>query len=126
MYLNQSAAQTATAPLRESVNSGQVSLNPEAGDKLTKVLNAQLDQTDAWLERINRLARPAPLGANPVGAAMSQKFESLASGDETSFHAVITAYREVLRQTQEAIGSAIRNTRAADEDLATTFRTQII
>ncbi|GLZ32215.1 hypothetical protein Lesp02_44030 [Lentzea sp. NBRC 105346] len=126
MYLDQTAAPTPAVPLKESVSTGNVSLDHETGDRLTKLLNYQMDMADSWLERIGRLARPAPLGTNPVGAAMSEKFENAAGGDETSFLAVITAYREVLRQTQDAVSGAMRNLTNADDDQAATFRTQIV
>jgi hypothetical protein len=130
MYLNQTApeaaAETPAAPLREAVNNGDVSLDPEAGDRLTKLLNNQLDLTEAWLERSKQMARPLPLGTSGVAEAMSDKFQFLANGDELSLYAVVRAYREVLTQTQEAVNSAIRNVQGADEDSANTFRTQVI
>lgn len=111
-------------PLRESVGSGQVSLDPESGEALDRMLKNQLDAADAWLERISRLARPAPLGTNSVGTAMSEKFEGRANTDEVSFLAVISAYREVLQQTHDAVTGAIRNFRQLDEEQRHVF-TQI-
>ncbi|MEV0680705.1 hypothetical protein AB0I60_29740 [Actinosynnema sp. NPDC050436] len=102
--------------LRESVNSGRVLLDPATGEEMRKMLLEQIDQVDSWLERAGRLARPAPLGANPVGDRMAAKFEGRAEGDELSFLSVMTAYREVLQQTHDSVRSAIRNFLAVDEE----------
>ncbi|MBB5960295.1 hypothetical protein FHS29_006918 [Saccharothrix tamanrassetensis] len=115
------AAQTRTVggqalALRETVNSGRVTLDPATGDELRKMLLEQIDQVDSWLERAGRLARPAPLGANPVGDRMAAKFESRAEGEPMSFVSVMTAYREVLQQTHDSVQSAIRNFRSVDEE----------
>ncbi|RKT57372.1 hypothetical protein [Saccharothrix australiensis] len=101
--------------LQETVNSGRVTLDPATGDELRKMLLEQIDQVDSWLERAGRLARPAPLGANPVGDRMAAKFERRAEGDPESFVAVMTAYRDVLQQTHDSVQSAIRNFLAVDE-----------
>ncbi len=102
--------------LQETVNSGRVSLDPATGEELRKMLLEQIDQVDSWLERAGRLARPAPIGANPVGDKLAQKFESRAEGDPRSFVAVMTAYREVLQQTHDSVQSAIRNFTTVDEE----------
>lgn len=113
-------------PLRQSVNSGVIAINPEAGERLTKLFTTQMDQAEEWLKRIERLSRPAPLGTNVVGKAMSDKFEQRAKGDETnSFYEAVKAYREVLEQTHDAVRGSIRNYHLADEDQAAAFRTQV-
>ncbi|MFI6095727.1 hypothetical protein ACIA8G_09250 [Lentzea sp. NPDC051213] len=104
-------------PLRDSVSSGQVQLDPTAGEELRKQLQTQLDKVDSWLERANNsIARPAPLGANPVGAAMRDKFTQRAEGEPGSFVSVMTAYRTVLEQTKNSIVTAIANFTRLDED----------
>lgn len=102
--------------LQETVNSGRVSLDPAVGEELRRMLLEQIDQVDSWLERAGRLARPAPLGANPVGDRMAHKFEARADGDPLSFVSVMTAYREVLQQTHDSVQSAIRNFQLVDEE----------
>jgi hypothetical protein len=102
--------------LSETVNSGRVTLDPATGEELRKMLLEQIDQVDSWLERAGRLARPAPIGANPVGDRLAQKFEARADGDPRSFVAVMTAYREVLQQTHDSVQNAIRNFTAVDEE----------
>lgn len=101
--------------LQETVNSGRVLLDPATGEGMRKMLLEQIDQVDSWLERAGRLARPAPLGANPVGDRMAAKFEARAEGDDLSFVSVMAAYREVLQQTHDSVQSAIRNFLAVDE-----------
>jgi hypothetical protein len=105
--------------LNNSVTSGQVTLDPATGEDLRKTLREQIDQVDSWLERAGRLARPAPLGANPVGQAMTYKFEHRADGEVHSFVSVMTAYRTVLEQTHEAVSTAIRNYHQVDADAST-------
>ncbi|HEX7306196.1 hypothetical protein [Lentzea sp.] len=107
-------------PLRDTVTSGQVQLDPDAGEELRKQFQAQIDQVDSWIERANSsIARPAPLGANPVGDKMRDKFTLRAEGEQYSFVSVMTAYRTVLEQTKNSIVTAIENfTRLDDEQQA--------
>src|SRR5688572_28285561 len=103
--------------LRDTVSSGQVQLDPAAGEELRKQLQAQIDQVDSWLERANNsIARPAPLGAHPVGDKMRDKFTQRAEGEPYSFVSVMTAYRTVLEQTKTSIVEAIENFTRLDED----------
>ena len=108
--------------LQETVNSGRVSLDPATGEELRKMLLEQMDQVDSWLERAGRLARPAPIGRNPVGDRLAQKFETRADGDPRSFVAVMTAYREVLQQTHDSVQNAIRNFTQVDDESSVELR----
>ncbi|WP_191295667.1 hypothetical protein [Lentzea cavernae] len=104
-------------PLGETVRSGQVQIDPTAGEDLRKQLQAQIDQVDSWIQRAtSSIARPAPLGANPVGDKMRDKFTHRAEGEQYSFVSVMTAYRTVLEQTKNSIVEAIGNFQALDED----------
>lgn len=104
-------------PLQDTVSSGQVQLDPTAGEELRKQFQAQIDQVDSWIERANTsIARPAPLGANPVGDAMRDKFTQRAEGEQYSFVNVMTAYRTVLEQTKNSIVAAIENFTRLDEE----------
>ena len=104
-------------PLRDTVSSGQVRLDPTAGEELRKQLQAQIDQVDRWLEQSGHsIARPAPLGANPVGDAMRDKFTDRAAGEEYSFVGVMSAYRTVLEQTRTSVVEAIENFTRLDEE----------
>ncbi|WP_346133762.1 hypothetical protein [Lentzea roselyniae] len=109
--------------LRDTVSSGQVQLDPAAGEELRKQFQAQIDQVDAWIEHANTsIARPAPLGANPVGDAMRDKFTHRAEGEQYSFVSVMTAYRTVLEQTKNSIVEAIENFTRLDEDQQTELK----
>ncbi|GLZ27996.1 hypothetical protein Lesp02_01860 [Lentzea sp. NBRC 105346] len=100
----------------------QISLCPESGRALIKALQDRVDDADTWLRKVNRLARPLPLGAHPVADAASARFQRFAgSEDEQSLPAVISAYREVLTQTCDAITTAMRNFREADARSAHAF-----
>ncbi|KOV79635.1 hypothetical protein [Nocardia sp. NRRL S-836] len=104
-------------PLRDSVGSGQVRLDPTAGEELRRQLQHQIDQVDSWLEQSGHsIARPAPLGANPVGDAMRDKFTDRAAGEQHSFVGVMTAYRTVLEQTRASVVEAIENFTSLDEE----------
>ena len=114
MYI---ADQKKVAPLGETVTSGQVQIDPEAGEELRKQLQAQIDQVDSWIQRANSsIARPTALGANPVGDKMRDKFTHRAEGEQYSFVSVMTAYRTVLEQTKNSIVEAIGNFEALDQD----------
>ncbi|ANZ39962.1 hypothetical protein BBK82_31875 [Lentzea guizhouensis] len=103
--------------LRDTVSSGQVQIDPTAGEELRKQLQAQIDQVDSWLERSrSSITRPAPLGANPVGDAMRDKFTHRAEGEQYSFVSVMTAYRTVLEQTKNSVVEAIENFTKLDEE----------
>ncbi|WP_112227242.1 hypothetical protein [Lentzea atacamensis] len=109
--------------LRDTVSSGQVQLDPTAGEELRKQFQAQIDQVDAWIEHANTsIARPAPLGANPIGDAMRDKFTHRAEGEQYSFVSVMTAYRTVLEQTKNSIVEAIENFTRLDEDQQTELK----
>jgi hypothetical protein len=107
----------APVPLRDTVSSGQVQLDPAAGEELRRQFQSQIDQVDTWLERAGfSIARPAPLGANPVGDRMREKFADRAEGEQYSFVSVMTAYRAVLEQTKNSIVQAIENFTRLDEE----------
>lgn len=117
MYTVGANGQGNDVPLSESVGSGQVQLDPTAGEELRKALQSQLDQVDDWLQRADHsIARPALLGANPVGDAMRGKFTHRASGEQHSFVSVMTAYRTVLDQTKTSVVEAISNFTRLDEE----------
>ncbi|NGY65989.1 hypothetical protein G7043_44595 [Lentzea sp. NEAU-D13] len=104
-------------PLKDTVSSGQVQIDPTAGEELRKQFQAQIDQVDSWLERARTsIARPAALGANPVGDAMRDKFTHRAEGEQYSFVSVMSAYRTVLEQTKNSIVQAIDNFTRLDEE----------
>jgi len=102
--------------LSENIKSGKVMLDPATGEELRKLLLEQVEQVDSWLARAGRLARPAPLGANPVGDAMASKFEARAEGDPHSFVNVMAAYRTVLQDTHDQVSAAIAKFQQTDED----------
>jgi hypothetical protein len=109
--------------LRDQVRSGQLSLDPAAGQEILALLTEQMDQVDGWLQRGQGLARRAPLGANPVGEAMAAKFETRAGGDtDTSFTGVLTPYRQVLQDAHDAVNEAMQKYQAVEQDQADHFQ----
>ncbi|GAA2785713.1 hypothetical protein [Saccharopolyspora taberi] len=109
--------------LHRSVESQDVWLDPAAGKRLREMLDEQLSRVEAWMKRSEDLARQAPLGRNPVGTAMAEKFAGRAgSTDEHSFAGVLQRYREVLEDARGAVDDAMRTYRQVDEQAADSFR----
>ena len=130
MYLDQPAEMAERLPalaanmatLRHDVESGRLTLDPEAGKQIRDMLAAQMEQVDSWLAQARSLARRAPLGENPVGAAMAGKFEERAGGEGTSFAAVCASYRQVLQDTDDTVGEAMRLYREVEDRTSETFQ----
>jgi hypothetical protein len=110
------------ATLRHDIESGQLTLDPEAGKQIRDMLATQMQQVDGWLAQSRDLARRAPLGQNPVGTAMAGKFEDRAGGEGTSFAAVFTSYRQVLQDTDDTVAEAMRLYRDAEDRTSETFQ----
>lgn len=108
--------------LRANLESGELRLDPSAGDDLTAALLEQRDRVDGWLKRVEALAGPAPLGSNPVGEAMAAKFAKRASGDDASFAEVLRRYRHVLDEARDAVNDAMRRYRDLEDGAADEFR----
>ncbi|GGM51269.1 hypothetical protein GCM10012275_22760 [Longimycelium tulufanense] len=107
--------------LRKDIRVGQIVLDPAAGEQLKSALRDQLDLTDAWLERARGMGRRVPLGANPVGQAMAEKFQHRAEGADDSCTAVLERYRTALADAHDAVEEAMRRYREVDEAQAQSF-----
>jgi hypothetical protein len=116
------ASAVAVGTLRENVESGKLKLDPSAGEEILSMLAEQRDQVDLWLRRAHDLARRAPLGQNPVGEAMADKFVHRASSEGASFSGVLTHYRQVLEDAHDAVGDAMGQYRDLEESTAEAFR----
>lgn len=108
--------------MRDAVESLDLKLDPQAGETIRAALDERLASVDSWLAQARNLARQAPLGENPVGTAMAQKFAGRAEGGENSLVSVLTRYREVLTDAREAIQSAMRTYRETDQHVADSFQ----
>jgi hypothetical protein len=108
--------------LRQAVASDSLRLDPAAGEEIRSMLDEHMSQVDMWLQRAGNLALHAPLGQNPVGAAMAVKFANRADGDENSFTGVLKRYREILREAHDVVGDAMRTYRELDNNAADSFR----
>ncbi|GAB2686425.1 hypothetical protein GCM10027271_56400 [Saccharopolyspora gloriosae] len=116
------ASAAAVGTLRTDVAAGRLKLDPEAGREVQDLLTEQLDQVDAWLRRSDDLGRRAPLGQNPVGEAMAGKFADRATSEGDSFTGVLTQYRQVLDEAQDAVAEAMRRYQTADEHAVDMFQ----
>ncbi|MBQ0926271.1 hypothetical protein [Saccharopolyspora endophytica] len=112
----------AVAAVRDAVESLDLKLDPEAGESIRSALDERLNSVDSWLSQARNLARQAPLGQNPVGTAMAEKFAGRAEGGEHSLVAVLTRYRDVLVDARDAIESAMRTYRETDQRVADSFQ----
>jgi hypothetical protein len=110
------------ATLRHDIESGQLMLDAEEGTRIREMLARQMEQVDGWLAQARSLARRAPLGQNPVGAAMAGKFEERAGGEGTSFAGVFTSYRQVLQDTDDTVAAAVRMYRETEDRTSETFQ----
>jgi hypothetical protein len=119
---NAMSVQDRIGSLHEEVLAGRLNLEPAVGERIVKMLAAQTEQVDSWLERSRALARRVPLGRNPVGEAMAGKFENRAGGEHASFAGAFTAYRQVLQDAQDAMTEAMASYRDAEDRNADTFR----
>jgi len=108
--------------LRRAARSVDLRFDPAAAQELRAVVDEHLSRVDGWLDRAAALSRRAPLGDNPVGTAMAEKFANRADGAEHSFAEVLRGYRDVLRETREAVDDSLRAYRDADEGAADELR----
>lgn len=126
---------TAVSAVRRSVSAGHLRLDPDAAERLISVLRAQQDAVDLAVRRLGALARPVPLGANPVGSAMEGKFWSRAATDgdpartapdgpstDRSLTNMLTRYRRTLDEAEQAVTTAMRQYRTDEDDNVTRFR----
>jgi hypothetical protein len=110
------------AALDAAVRSGQVVLEPEAGEKLLATLRGQADAAGEWLNRLKGMSRPVPLGTNWVAEAMSGKFERRADGEDVSFVSVLGQYHQMLVKAHDAVDEAIRRYQASEHGSVAAFR----
>jgi hypothetical protein len=110
------AAVSAVRVLRAKVKSGDLALDPVVGEQLRQMLIDQINQVDGWLRRVQGLDRRPPLGQNPVAEAMAAKIAGRAGGDSGgSVSQALKPYRDVLKETYEAVGAAMKKYRATEE-----------
>ncbi|MCP2261490.1 hypothetical protein LX15_005216 [Streptoalloteichus tenebrarius] len=107
--------------LRRDIDAGRLALDPAAGEQLRTALREQVDLADAWLERARGMARRVPLGRNPVGQAMAEKFERRAEGTDESCVAVLEQYRQVLEDAHNAVADAMRHYREVEQSHVESF-----
>lgn len=94
-------------------------LDGESGDDLAAALEAHLDRIEDWSARVAVLARPLPLGANPVGAAMSARFSGWA---DRSFATALAGYRAALEAARDAVRDSVQLYSSVDDERAGDFR----
>jgi len=110
------------AVITNAVKAGELTIDPEAGEKLRDTLRKQADAAGDWLEKLRGMSRPVPLGTNWVGEAMSGKFERRADGEDVSFVAVLDQYQRTLLQAHGAVDEAMRRYQTTEHESATALR----
>ncbi|MET0237533.1 MAG: hypothetical protein ABW224_23000 [Kibdelosporangium sp.] len=103
------------AALDAAVRSGEVVLEPEAGERLLSTLRGQADSAAEWLNRLRGMSRPVPLGTNWVAEAMSGKFERRADGEDVSFVNVLYQYHQMLVKARDAVAEAIQRYQTTEQ-----------
>ena len=98
---------------------GGFALDGESGGDLLSALEAHLDRIEDWSAKATSLARPLPLGANPVGAAMSARFSGWAG---ESFATALAGYRAALERARDAVRDSVRLYSSVDDERAGGFR----
>lgn len=101
--------------LKESVRTGQLVLDPAAGQQLQSALADQMDLVDHWLQRAQNLAQRPQLGRNPVGDAMAAKFQNRAGGEDLSLTGVLTPFRKVLQDAHDAVRDAMASYQGVEQ-----------
>lgn len=109
------AAVTRVRAFSVAAHGGQVTIDPATGAKLRQDLQAHAEQARSWVDRSTQLASGVPLGANPVGTAMSAKFAARASGSDDSLTNVLKQYVDALDQAQDALREAMARYAAAEQ-----------
>lgn len=110
------------AALDAAVRSGEVVLEPEAGERLLTSLRRQADAAEDWLNRLRGMSRPVPLGTNWVSQAMSDKFERRADGEDVSFVSVLDQYHRMLRNAHDTVDEAMRRYQDTEDGSARMMR----
>jgi hypothetical protein len=100
-------------------DSGGFALDGASGHDLVSALEAHLDRIEDWSARATALAHPLPLGANPVGAAMSGRFSWWAG---ESFASALAGYRVALEGARDAVRDSILLYSSVDDERAGGFR----
>ena len=121
--------------MRENVESGGFRLEPGVAERVLGALREQQDAVDLAVRRLGDLARPAPLGTNPVASAMAGKFWSRAAMDgdavrpdapapktDRSLANMLARYRRTLADAEEAVTNAMRQYQAQEDDHVASFR----
>jgi hypothetical protein len=100
--------------LSVNVRDGKVTLDPAAGAQLLNALRSHSEDISGWQRQVGDLATALPLGNNPVGDSMAQKFSQRADGGDTSLAAVLAQYQDAVTDATDAIEDAMR--RYADNE----------
>lgn len=101
--------------LSVNVRDGKVTLDPAAGAQLVNALRSHAEDIASWQRQVGDLAGALPMGNNPVGNSMAQKFSQRADGGETSLASVLAQYQNAVTDATDAIEQAMRRY-AANED----------
>jgi hypothetical protein len=103
--------------LGDNVHSGKVTLDPAVGAGLVAALRAHSDDIADWQRQVGSLARELPMGANPVGSAMGQKFSQRAVGHDVALSTVLAQYRATVDDATGAIENAMSRYRGTEEEI---------
>jgi hypothetical protein len=116
------AAVADVGQLGVNVRAGRVRLDPAVGAQLLATMRAHADDIAAWQQRVDDLARPLPLGNNPVSTSMGAKFNGRAQGRDTALATVLAQYRDAVLDASDAIEQAMRGYAATENAIHDALR----
>lgn len=105
-----------------NVRAGKVRVDPAVGSALLVAMRAHAEEIAQWQWRAGELARPLPLGDNPVGTSMGVKFASRAQGHDTALGTVLAQYRDAVVDAGAAIEQAMQRYAGNEHAIHDSFR----
>lgn len=90
-------------------NSGQLSLDPEIGQGLSKVCDEYLNSLNDIMKTTGRLKYLGGFGSFQSGIDLEQKFKTKAFGTDRSIDAILQQHMDVVKTAKEVVAKAISN-----------------
>ena len=115
------AAVTQVGQLGQNVRDGKVTLDPAVGAKLLSALRSHADDVGDWQRQVGQLAQPLPMGNNPVGTSMGEKFSQRADGHGTALATVLAQYRSAVTDAGDAVEQAMQLYASNEDNIQQAF-----
>lgn len=103
--------------LQQQIESGQLTIDPDAAEKAAKVYEDKADRVDDLGRSANRLNRVEGLGEYRSGQELAKKFEMKAKNGSTGASDLLTALRDELYRKADLFREAAKDYVATDEQI---------